>query len=167
MSLGSSTVCPALSIDPIDTLPLDWPGMNPRWRYLAASALDFAKPFMVSAVALRIGLAKDSALSEAFLRVLLFPHLATAVCFLLIFADPQRYRSFMALAALVHSGSLGALVLGAFPALDNPQALSIAAGGAQEAAKTVALYFSIALIDLICLAILISGRIKTRTEKEQ
>jgi cytochrome bd-type quinol oxidase subunit 2 len=141
--------------------------MNPRWRYLAASALDFAKPFLVSAVALRIGLAKDGAVSEAFLRVLLFPHLATAVCFLLLFADRERYRPFIALAALIHSGSLAALVLGAFPAVQNPQALSVASGGAQEAAKTVALYFSIALVDLTCLAILISGRTKTRTEKEQ
>ncbi len=160
---ASSTGRQTLSIDPIKAIPLDWPGMNLRWRYLAASLLAFAKPFLAGTVAFRLGFAEKGPFPEAFLRVLLFPQAAAAACFVLLFFDSLAYRTYKPLAALTHAGSLAALALGALPALKDTQALVLLAGDAQGAAETVVLYLGLALIDLSCLAILATGREKPRT----
>ena len=83
--------------------------------FLVASAVSFVKPFLIGMTAVGIGLPGSGALASSYLRYMIFPHIAPAVCFLFLAWDETKYRTFRPIAALVVAGSLIALIASLVP----------------------------------------------------
>jgi len=150
-----------ISIDPEAGGSLDWSGMARKSRYLAASLLSFAKPFLIGTIAVSAGLDDSGAFALSFLRFLVFPHLVPAICLMFIYLDEKTYRHFKPLALLVNGGSLLALFLNLRTITADPQALALTAGSTASISMTIIALGATILIDIFCLAVFIpfgSGR---------
>ena len=130
-------------------------------RYLAASGASLAKPFLLGAVAVGIGLSDSGGFASSYLRYLVFPHIIPALCLFFLYLDEERYRSYKPLVAFFELGSALYLAAALVPATGNLQKLLIATRDAQGFSRT-AMAFALALIlDLFCCIVLIPGTRRT------
>jgi len=126
-------------------------------RYLAASAVSLAKPFLLGAVAVGIGLSDSGGFASSYLRYLVFPHIIPALCLFFLYLDEERYRTYKPLVAFFELGSALYLAAALVPAAGNLQKLLLATRNAQGFSRT-ALAFALALLlDLFCCIVLLPG----------
>jgi hypothetical protein len=119
-------------------------------RYLVAGAASLAKPLFLGTVAVGIGLGDSGGIASAFLRCLIFPSVAPAVCMLFLYADEERYRAYRPLAGLLAAGSAIFLAATILPGLRDSQKLALAARDAHTLARTVAAFLAAFFADLLC-----------------
>jgi hypothetical protein len=119
-------------------------------RYLVAGAASLAKPLFLGTIAVGIGLGDSGGIASAYLRCLIFPSVAPAVCMFLLYADEEKYRAYRPLAGLLAAGSAIFLAAAALPGLRDSQKLVLAARNTHTLALTAAAFLAAFLADALC-----------------
>lgn len=136
-----------------------------KLRYLAGGAVSLSKPFLLGAVAVGMGLSDSGGFASYYLRALIFPHIFPALCFLFLYYDEDKYRSFKPLAALFCAGSFLFLAAAFALAAANFQKLLLSTKNPQGFLRTAAAFLAAVLIDVICGILLVSDRHPRRGPK--
>lgn len=136
-----------------------------KLKYLAAAVLSLCKPFFLGTIAVGIGLSDSGGVSSSYLRFLIFPHIIPAVCFVFLYLDEDKYRSFRPLVALFELGSLAFLAAIMIPAAKDLSKLMVATKDAQGFSKSAVAYFASLLIDVFCGFIIIPGALPRNDRK--
>jgi hypothetical protein len=135
--------------------------MKRKARYLVASILSLAKPFLAGAIIVGINMAEPGSLGSFFLRYLILTQLIPAVCLFFLYFDEETYHVFKPLVLLFAGVSSLLIVLCAVPIAQNPQKYLLTAqnlGGLIRVSASIVLLCGVDLFDFI--TILVSMRKK-------
>lgn len=95
--------------------------MRRKTRYLVASILSLAKPFLAGAIAAGISMADQGSLGSFFLRYLILAQFLPSVCLFFLYFDEAAYKAFKPLVLLFSGVSLILIVFCVVPIAQNPQ----------------------------------------------
>jgi len=93
--------------------------MKRRFFTFAAAVVLSLKPFLLGFLASSLGLTDSGGFLSAFLRYLIAPQSAAAICLFFLWYDTAKYAAFRPLAILLQALSLATAIACAFAAADD------------------------------------------------
>ena len=120
--------------------------MKKRLFTLGAALALGAKPFLLGSIATAAGMTDSGGFQSSFLRYLVAPQAAAAICLFFLYLDPARYAPFRPLAAVLQALAVSTGIFTAFRAFGAADFAYLSAG---DLVSAVGSGFAILLMDLL------------------
>ncbi|MCE5255747.1 MAG: hypothetical protein LLF89_02745 [Spirochaetaceae bacterium] len=131
--------------------------MKRKARYLTASILSLAKPFLAGTIAVGISMVDGRSLGSFFLRYLILAQLIPSICLFFLYFDEDAYKAFKPLLLVISGISVILIAFCIVPIVQSPQKYMLATQNMSGLFRVSLSIVALLVIDITDFLIVISA----------